>query len=161
VGNGKVVTIGILTFLALLCFLIWRPAHSAEVDVVAGSSFGSEGYGPTLGLDYKQSIKPNKDLYFIAGTDLWGSTTHDSKTVPNNWDWHLGLQSCRWNFCADLGPAFVQRVDAINGAHTNFHLGITYQISDRWSVVLGHISDAGTSNPNVGRQNISISYKLQ
>lgn len=161
VGNGKAATIGIFIFIILLCIFFFRPAHSAEVDILGGSSFGTQGYGPTLGLGYRQAITPNKGLYFIAGTDLWGSTTYKGQTVPNNWDWHAGLQGCRWNICANIGPAFVQRVDAINGAHTNFHLGISYQISQRWSVVLGHISDAGTSNPNVGRQNLSISYRLQ
>jgi hypothetical protein len=161
VGNGTAATIGILLFIALLAFLLYRPAHAAEVDINAGSSFGTEGYGPTLGLTYKQEITPNKGLNFIAGTTLWGSTTFQSETVPNNWDWHLGLQSCRWDFCADLGPAFVQRIDVINGAHTNFHLGISYQLSSRWSLAIGHVSDAGTSSPNVGRQNLSIVYRLQ
>lgn len=159
VGNGKAATVGIFLFIVILALLFWRPAHSAEVDLQAGSSFGTQGTGPVLGLAYAQSLQPG--LNFIAGTDLWGSTTFHGDTVPNNWDWHAGLQGCRWRFCADIGPTFVQRVDAINGAHTNFHLGLSFKISDRWSLALGHISDAGTSNPNVGRQALSISYRLQ
>lgn len=159
VGNGKAATIGIFVFIVILALLFWRPAHAAEVDLQAGSSFGTEGTGPVLGLQYRQPIQPG--LNFVAGTDLWGSTTFHDSTVPNNWDWHFGLQGCHGRVCADIGPAFVQRVDAINGAHTNFHLGLSFQLSDRWSLALGHVSDAGTSNPNVGRQALSISYRLQ
>ncbi len=161
VGNGKAATIGIFAFILILALLFYRHAAAAEVDIVAGSSFGTEGTGPVLGLQFRQPIAPNKNLSFIAGTDLWGSTTYNLKTVPNNWDWHTGIESCRWRFCASIGADYVQRVDAINGAHTNFNLGIRFKITDRFSLVIGHISDAGTSSPNVGRQLIGLSYRLQ
>ena len=103
----------------------------------------------------------NPGLNWYTGTDLWGSTTYDFHVVPNNWDWHAGLEGCKWRLCAGIGPAFVQRVDAINGAHTNYYLGLRFVLSDRWTVILGHISDAGTSSPNVGRQMLSIAYRLQ
>jgi hypothetical protein len=159
VGNGKAATIGIFTFIVLLAFMFWHSAHAAEVDIAAGSSFGAEGYGPVLGLNIDTQIQPG--LKAFAGTDLWGSTTYNGQTVPNNWDWHAGLEGCKWRVCAGIGPAFVQRVDAINGAHTDFYLGINYRITDRLSLVLGHISDAGTTNPNVGRQALTLSYRLQ
>lgn len=159
VGNGKAATIGIFAFIIILALLFWRPAHSAEVGIQAGSSFGTQGYGPVLGLDVNTSIQPGFNVF--AGTDLWGSTTYRGVTVPNNWDWHAGIEGCRWKICAGIGPTYVQRVDAINGAHTNFYLGLKFQISDRLALVIGHISDAGTSNPNIGRQMLSIRYRLQ
>lgn len=159
VGNSLGGTIGIFLFILLVLFMLWRPAHAAEVDTVVGSSFGTEGYGPVLGLNLRSPLQPGLDWY--AGTDLWGSTTFAGKAVPNNFDWHVGLEGCKWRFCAGIGPAFVQRVDAINGAHTDFYLGVRYAVSDRWSIVIGHISDAGTSSPNIGRQMISIAYRLQ
>lgn len=161
VGNGKAATIGIFLFIALLIFFLYRPAHGAEVDLTVGSSFGSEGYGPVLGFDVRQPLSPNKGLNLYAGTDLWGNTTHAGQTVPNNWDWHGGIESCRWRFCARIGAVYVQRIDAINGAHTNFNLGLLFHATDRWNILLSHISDAGTSDPNVGRQVIAAYYKLQ
>lgn len=161
VGNGKAATVGIFAFLLILIFLLAHKAHAAEVDLLAGSSFGTQGYGPVLGLDVKQPIAANKGLSVYAGTDLWGSTRFHGETVPNNWDWHTGIEACKWRVCAKIGPDFVQRVDAINGAHTNFNLGLSFKLSDRCSLVIGHISDAGTSSPNVGRQAISFQYRLQ
>ena len=161
VGNGKAATIGIFAFIVILAVLFYRHAAAAEVDIGAGSSFGTEGYGPVLGLTIKQPIKPNQGLSLIAGTDLWGSTTYNGLNIPNNWDWYAGIETCRWRFCANIGPAFVQRVDAINGAHTNFHLGLSFKLTERASIVIGHLSDAGTSNPNVGRQSLQFVYRLQ
>jgi hypothetical protein len=158
VGNSTAATVGIFAFIVVLCLVFGR-CHAAEVDVQAGSSFGTEGYGPTLGLNFAAPIQPG--LNFLAGTELWGSTSYRGQIVQNNWDWHAGLQGCKWRFCADIGPAFVQRVDAINGAHTNFHLGLSFKFTDRLSLVLGHISDAGTTSPNVGRQSLMLSYRLQ
>lgn len=159
VGNGKAATIGIFIFIVILALLFAHKSLSAEVDIRAGSSFGTEGTGPVLGMGFTVPVQPG--LNVIAGTDLWGSTSYHGFTVPNNWSWNLGIQGCKGRFCADIGPAFVQRVDAINGAHTNFHLGLSFKISDRWTLALGHISDAGTTDPNVGRQALSLSYRLQ
>jgi Lipid A 3-O-deacylase (PagL) len=161
VGNGKAATIGIFIFILVLSLLFWRPSLAASVSIAGGSSFGAEGTGPVLGLSIAQPITPNQNLALVAGTDLWGSTTFHNSTVPNNWDWHAGVESCRWRICASIGAAYVQRVDAINGAHTNYNLGLRFKISPRLSIVLGHISDAGTTNPNTGRQALSIAYRLQ
>lgn len=161
VGNGKWATAGIFLFIVLLAAMYTRCSHAAEVDMGAGSSFGTQGYGPTLSLNLKIPFVDNHGLYADFGTDLWGSTTYRGTTVPNNWDWHAELESCHGRFCAGIGPAFVQRVDAINGAHTNYYLGLSFNFTSRLRLVLGHVSDAGTSSPNVGRQLISIQYKMQ
>ena len=160
VGNGKAATIGIFAFIVILCLCFAR-CHAAQIDLEGGSSFGNPGYGPVLGLDVKQALPSNPGVSVFAGTDLWGSTTYRGQTIASNWDWHLGIEGCKWRFCASIGPDFVQRVDAINGAHTNFHLGLSFKITDRFSIQVAHISDAGTSNPNIGRQALMLSYKLQ
>ena len=163
VGNGKAATIGIFAFIVILCVLLFHchAATAAEVDVEAGSSFGTEGYGAVLGLEVRHPITANKGFSLFAGTDLWGNTVYENHVVYNNWDWHAGVEACKWRVCAFIGPAFVQRVDAINGAHTNYHLGFDFLLSDRWRISIAHISDAGTSNPNIGRQALLISYRLQ
>lgn len=159
VGNGKAATIGIGLFILILCVMFYHKALSAEIDIAAGTSFGTAGAGPVLGLNFTKEIQAG--LNFTAGTDLWGSTQYNATTVPNNWDWHAGLEGCKWFVCAGIGPAFVQRVDAINGAHTDYYLGIKFKLSERLWLVAGHISDAGTTSPNIGRQAIMLSYRLQ
>jgi hypothetical protein len=159
VGNGPAATIGIFIFIAILCFLFWRPAAAADVDFSAGTSFGTPGSGPVLGLDLHQDI--GKGLNVFVGTEMWGSTLYNGTKVLSNWDWHAGVESCRWRLCGRIGADYVQRVDSINGAHTNFNLGLSYRFTDRFSVGVVHISDAGTSDPNIGRQALLLNYRLQ
>jgi hypothetical protein len=160
VGNGKPATIGIFIFIAILVFMLWHSkAHATEVDFAAGSSFGSQGYGPAIGIEVRQEVQSG--LYVTGGTDLWGATEFKGQVIPNNWDWHATLEGCKWAFCAGIGPAFVQRVDAINGAHTNYALSLSWRPTERFSVTIRHLSDAGTTNPNEGRQALMLSYRLQ
>jgi hypothetical protein len=161
VGNGKAATIGIFVFIAILAILFARCSTAAEIDIHGGSSFGAEGAGPVLGLSVLEPLATNPGVSVGAGTDLWGSTSFHGEFVPNNWDWHAIIEGCKWRICASIGPAYVQRIDAINGAHTDYYLGLKFKATNRLSFVLGHISDAGTTNPNIGRQMLSIQYRLQ
>lgn len=162
VGNGKAATIGIFGFIIVLCLIFSRCAQADEVDLRAGSSFGTEGTGPVIGLQVKHY---QADYDIFAGTLLWGSTKYKTLVVPNNWDWHIGLESCRGEVCAGIGAAYVQRVDAINGAHTNFFLQLSWKPRTEHfrfsSLDIGHISDAGTSDVNIGRQAALTSWRLQ
>ncbi len=164
VGNNKATTIGIFAFIVVLCVLFARctPAHADEVDVRAGSSFGTQGTGPVLGLQFKHT-EAQYDIF--AGTLLWGSTHYNGLIVPNNWDWHAGIESCRGVICAGIGATYVQRIDAINGGHTNFYLQLSWRPSTEHfrfsSLDIAHISDAGTTDVNIGRQAALASFRLQ
>lgn len=158
VGNSLPASIGIGVFILLFVFFGARCAKADELDIRPGYSFG-HSTGFVLGLQYLHPL-PLQQVSFYAGTDLWGmDSIHDA----NNWDWHAGLQVCRGAFCARLGACFVQRIDALNGAHTNFNLGLTWRPG--WGRLSGisidHISDAGTSVVNTGRQAVLVDIKLQ
>lgn len=159
VGNGPAATVGIFLFIIIMCLLFWRHASAAEVDLRVGSSFGQHGsYGPVLGFRVLQPL--GNDVSLAVGTNLWGSTGLTS----NNWNWDVGFQSCRWaRFCAGIGAAYVQRIDAFNGAHTNYVLGLAYKIGWRRisSIDITHLSDAGTTPVNTGRQALMLAIDLQ
>lgn len=173
VGNKSTwAKIGIGAFIIVLSVAFCakaRGAEAGEIDLRIGTSFGKEGTGPVLGLQVKAPLPQFQHVNFYAGTLLWGSTHYaqnpyySGDLVPNNWDWHAGIQGCRERFCASLGAAYVQRIDVINGAHTNFYLELSYLIG--WkrvsSIDVTHLSDAGTSDPNIGRQAALISIRLQ
>jgi hypothetical protein len=163
VGNGKAATIGIFAFIVILCLCFCHKANAGEIDLRLGSSFGTEGTGPVIGLQYQQPLAGMNQVNFFAGTLLWGSTTYNNQTVPNNWDWHAGLEGCHDRLCAGLGATYVQRTDSINGGHPNFFLQLSYKID--WgrfsSLDIVHISDAGTTSVNIGRQAVLGSFRLQ
>lgn len=157
VGNKGVAKMAVYVFIALVAVFLWRCANAAEVDLRGGASFGPTGSGPVLGLQLYQPIGNNLDVY--AGTLLWGSTPR----LANNWDWHAGIRTCRWSVCASLGAAYVQRIDVLNGTHTNYNLELAYRFS--WSrlasIDLAHLSNAGTSPINQGRNAALGSIRLQ
>ena len=156
VGNSPMVTALIVLFILILCVVLWRPLHAAELDLRLGSSFKGGGSGPVLGLD---AHFPQGGFDVVAGTDLWGATS----TVPNNWDWHAGIHACRWSICAALGAAYLQRIDQVDGSHTNFYLSLSYLFGWRrvQSLDIIHLSNAGTIAPNVGRNAALVSIRLQ
>lgn len=157
VGNNKTATIGIFLFIFLFVVAGTKCAHGAELDLRTGVSFGGGGTGAVLGANVQVPLN-EKTLYFVAGTDLWGKT---AKT-ENNWDWHTGIEACRGNFCATLSASYLQRIDAINGSHTNFGLGLSYKFNGILSSLgIFHMSDAGTTPINIGRQEFGADWKLQ
>lgn len=158
VGNKqRLAKVGIYLFIGLLSLLLWRCPKAAEIDLRLGSSFGPGGAGPVLGLNSYFPLGESLDIY--AGTLLWGATPR----VASNWDWHAGLRSCRWSLCASIGAAYVQRIDALNGTHANYNLEIAYRFS--WhrlaSIDMAHLSNAGTSPINQGRNAPLVSIRLQ
>lgn len=163
VGNGTAAAVGIFIFIAILCLSFCHSAKAGEIDVRAGSSFGTQGYGPVLGLQLTEPLAGFNQVNWFAGTLLWGKTRYDNAYVQSNWDWHTGIEGCHGRFCASIGAVYLQRIDAINGAHTNFMLQLSYKIgAGRLSSIdVTHISDAGTTPVNIGRQALLGSFRLQ
>jgi hypothetical protein len=158
-GNNKASSIGIVAFIVILVILSVRCAHAsgAELDFRTGYAFGNNQDSPVIGLDLYVPLKD--DLNVFAGTMMWGA----SNKTANNWSWESGLRTCRWNVCASLGASYLQRIDAISGSHTNYYLGLTYLLPfERFhSVGFAHISNAGTTQVNKGRNAVMVDWKLQ
>jgi hypothetical protein len=156
VGNNTAATIGIFLFIFLFV-LAGTKCHGAELDLRTGVQFGGGGTGAVLGTDVRVPLNINT-LYWVSGVDLIGKTSKAS----SNWDWHTGIESCRGNFCATLGASYLQNIDNINGAHTNFSLGLSYRFGGRVSALgVFHLSDAGTTKVNIGRQWVYDDIALQ
>jgi Lipid A 3-O-deacylase (PagL) len=159
VANNVKATVLILAFIVILCLLSYRCSAATldEVDLRAGTSYGPGGEGPVLGFQLYFPVGPGDHLY--AGTHLWGAT----QVVASNWDWHGGYETCRGRFCADLGAAYLQRTDSVDGSHANFNLELRYLIG--WkrvsSLDLTHLSNAGTTLPNLGRNAVLVGFRLQ
>jgi hypothetical protein len=163
IGNNGWAKYGVFAFILILCLAFCHKTNAGEVDIRAGSSFGTAGYGPVLGLQLRAPLAGFNQVNWYAGTLLWGKTEYNSKWVQSNWDWHTGVESCHGSFCAGIGAVYLQRIDAINGAHTNFMLQLSWRPG--WgrlsSIDVTHISDAGTTPVNIGRQALLGSFRLQ
>lgn len=159
VGNSKAATVAIYAFIIVLAISAVRcsTVKAAELDLRTGVSFPYGGPAAVLGMDLHLPQGNNLDI--VAGTTLWAG----NNMAASNWDWHLGFQTCRWDLCGYLGAAFVQRIDAINGSHTNFSLGLSYMLPYKrmHSVGVFHLSNAGTTEVNRGRNVAYVDWKLQ
>jgi len=159
IGNRGGAYIAVIVFITILVIWFIRSAHAEDTHVYlrGGSAFGPGGAAPVLGIDARHALGPQLDFY--AGTLLWG----ENRLTSNNWDWHAGLRTCRWNVCANIGAAYVQRIDTLNGSHTNFNLGLSYEFN--WhrisSIDYAHLSNAGTISPNNGRNAALVAIQLQ
>ena len=155
IGNNPKASIGVGIFILILLLLSWR-ANAAEVDFRLGSSFAT-GTGPVIGLSVHEPIGDRLDWY--ASALLWGKT----EEAESNWSWQTGVRTCRWSFCASLGASYLQRMDGVNDSHTNFNLELSWLVG--WhrvsSIDLAHLSDAGTSPINRGRNAALVSIRLQ
>ena len=148
-------------FIMLLCVLLWaRVARSAEVDLRFGSSMIHGGAAPVVGLDLKFQQDPS--LALVAGTLLWG----ENHWTGTNWSWQAGFEACRWQICGSLGAAYVQRIDRLSGSHANFSLQLAYRPT--WGrryrfngVDWAHLSNAGTTAVNYGRNAALVDFRLR
>lgn len=153
-GNNWQARIMIFAFLGLLIFFAARCSQATEADLSGGTSFGCLHDGPVLALDIRAPFASGFD--WNVGTTLWGS----SYGIRNNWDWHARVEFSRGAFGVGIGPAFLQNIDAVNGSHTNFSLELFWR---PWRVggEVIHLSNAGTSFGNCGRNAGMVSVRLR
>src|SRR5580700_12309807 len=76
IGNNGWAKYGVFAFILILCLAFCHKANAGEVDVRAGSSFGTEGYGPVLGLQLRAPLAGFNQVNWYAGTLLWGKTEY-------------------------------------------------------------------------------------
>jgi hypothetical protein len=155
--NWKTVAL-VGVFIVIFLTMLWRcNAHATEFVAYTGSSFGPSGSAPVLGFDARWPQGNVVDI--IAGTTIWGPTAK----ADTNWDWHVGIRTCRGPFCASLGASYLQRIDDVNGSHTNYLLGLSYRFN--WwrldNVGFIHLSDLGTTPINKGRNAAVVGIRLQ
>lgn len=163
VGNNPKVRWLILLFVLLLLAGI-RYARADEIHLETGVS-ALHGYGPYLSLVYRFNppLAPS-GISFETGLQMWGQTTpYEGQNVPNNWAPFTGMNAAVGPVAIGLGLAYLQRTDVLDGTHTNLALKLAWE--PRWGlfsgIVIRHISNAGTSDHNIGRNAIAIDWRLR
>ena len=146
-GNAPKVRILIFAFIFLLVLLAVRCARASDVEahLQAGVAFGCLQNAPVLGLELRQQIA--EGMAWDAGTTLWGNTAR----AGNNFDFHARIEFSRGPFGVGIGPAYLQNIDYANGSHLEFSLLIFWNPFPRVGGKLIHLSDAGTTPVNCGR----------
>jgi hypothetical protein len=157
VGNNLKATVLIGVFVALLLFFAFRAKADQpppSVHLLTAVSFGCLHGGPVLGVELEQELAPGISVSF--GPTLWGT----ANGIANNWDWHARMQFSRGAFGAAIGPAYLQNIDSVNGSHAEMSLTLFWR---PWRVggTIFHLSDAGTTRINCGRNAAGIDWRLR
>lgn len=132
----------------------------AEQDFRIGASLLHDNTGLAAQMMLLQPVT-NTGLAIQVGGGIWSPTAN----TKLNWDWSGGVRSC-WDFglCFFLGGDFLQRIDHMNGAHTNWLWSFSYTLEkDPAKMFKGlaqwHISNAGTSDTNIGRNALGFEFR--
>lgn len=157
-GNGPKEKILIALFIVLVASLAARCATAGELHLETGAEY-LHGQAPYLGLYYRWG----PGVQFEAGTQQFGSFPSGEYERASNWSWMAGVRVARGPVFAGVGATYLQRIDALNGSHTEYNLSLGYRMGWRWldALTVRHLSDAGTTPSNTGRNVIGLDWLLQ
>lgn len=155
-NNNKktVVAIALFVLVFLGSWFVPSCSHAADFEFAAGSTFVR---GPAAALAanvvWPKILADRGDIY--CGLMLIGQSTFKDSLQSNQAAVRCGIVSNVGPVGFGLGAVALQHSDAYNSGKINFNLNISYKIK-QWEhqaliVRYDHISNAGTSSPNYGR----------
>lgn len=149
------ITLFVLLFLLLL-------AVKARADQTLTFEAGSamvRGETPTLGITISCPRCGPIGADWEGGFDLIGESDYRGANVPNVIQLRGALVDGYRGFELGLGFAYVN-VPTPYTCQLDFHLLARYRISGRWSAQWRHSSSAGSCDPNVGRDILTLGYRF-
>jgi hypothetical protein len=161
-NNPKTATKLIIAFgVLLLIALCVSTCHAADTEF-------DLGYGRTLTRGHTDVavgtvVWPrrigNIDLY--AGAILIGDYEYGGHRFGNQVIARAGITPHIGPLGVSLGLAAIQHDDSINSGRINFNLALILRLGRHGQAFLGHISNAGTSMPNVGRDFAGVEWRFR
>ena len=154
-NNSRVALYVIGVFLLGFLGLRACEAQAAETIVegeIAIVSLESEGY--TLGITERFAGK------YDIGVNLIGEQTTHGEKVDNNFIVHADRVVTWKSVELNLGLAYWQDKNRLNGCHGGFSLGGAFNLNEKLAVRWRHFSNAGTCSPNVGQDMLLVAWKF-
>lgn len=159
-NNPKKVVKFIALFLgiALLSIFFATRGDAAELEIGYGKALVR---GETDVIDVAV-ISPNRigTIDLFAGALLIGSYKFDGVEYGNQAVVRAGFTARNHGFGTTIGVARIQHDDRLNTGVVNFNLGLSYQY-DHFIVEYLHLSNAGTSSPNLGRDMLIVGWRFR
>jgi hypothetical protein len=156
-GNKKPVVYVIVAFVIALFTLFAIKAEGSELSAEAGSAV-VRGETPTLGINlYWPDTGPVGTDYELGFNLVGQSSGHESN--PNT----IIIRGMLWDgykrFSMGLGFAYTN-VDQEYTCRFTFAMGLRIKITDRISAQARHFSSAGSCQPNVGRDLLTVAWRF-
>lgn len=165
--NPKGTIITVLLFLTIFLGMWFLPAScakAADFEFAAGSTY-IRGTTPVVAANviWPKIVAKRADLY--VGVMLIGDSTYRGEYQSNQAVFRAGLINYVGNLGFGIGGVVIQNEDIYNSGKLNYNLNITYKIKSWEHSELAfradHISNAGTSKPNLGRDMLFITYRFK
>jgi len=157
---GRVAVIALIIGLILAFAVHCRDAQAAEFEAGAGVAV-VRGPAPVIdmGVVLPRVLSGSGDIRF--NLMLYGTSTYRGLTQPNNFS--VGTQVVNGFGPLDLGigVTYVRNEDAYNSGGANFELSVGYHLTKAVTAEYRHHSDAGSHQPNLGRDFIMGLWRFQ
>jgi len=158
--NPRPVVYGISVFvLAAIAAFGSRCRAEPIFQVEAGAAI-IRGQAEVLGLTVLWPEAGPKDADFSLGLELIGSSRYGAREQPNQVGLQVQMVDGFGRFDIGLGIVFLQNTDAYNGSRANFSLLAGYRFTDRLSLIVRHWSNAGTTDHNLGRDRLLLTWRF-
>lgn len=160
--NPRASQIASLLFVALLVAAWATKCHAGETGLQFGMGTTiARGMTPVFDVAVVTDRAAPLDAHWQFGLTLIGTSSYSDQDQPNQAALSALLVDGFGPLEIGLGVAFLQNTDVYNGSHGNFALQIAYRFR-RWpvTVTVRHWSNAGTVQPNLGRDFALLSWRF-
>ena len=154
--KGAVYLIAAFVLALLLLFAI--KSEGSELQVEGGAAV-LRGYTPTIGLSIQWPDQGPAGTDYEFGFLLIGDGNYDGAEFGNQVTWYAMLWDGYRAVELGLGAAYTT-VENPFACQTTFSLGARWRFSERASAQWRHFSSAGSCQPNVGRDLLTLSWRF-
>jgi hypothetical protein len=159
------VTLIVLAVIALFSLGLLLPkCHAAALDApyvqLSGGEAVVRGQAPVLDLTFTEPAPQLRKAYWQESLTIIGTSTFQGRPVPNNFMLRGLFVDGFGNFDVGLGVAWVDNYLPYNGQHVNFALQLAYRFALGPTLTYAHVSDAGTTANNLGRDMVLLGWRF-
>lgn len=161
-------TFAVLALVALLVLgAIIPQCHGAEatdapyVQISAGKTY-IRGPADVLDLTFTQPASVLRNAFWQESLTVIGPSTYHGNSVPNNFAVRGLFVDGFGRFDVGLGVSWMQNYLPYNGGNINFALQLSYRfVVLPITLTVGHLSDAGSRLPNLGRDFVFLGWRFR
>jgi hypothetical protein len=156
-NSGKTaIAVGIFV---TICIAAWATKCHGEGIAVSVGSAVLRGPTPALQVEWQWPAFEHRDAHWETGITMMGSSTFRGDNQTNSFAWDATFVDGFGPVDIGIGPAYVQNTDVYNHEGANYHLMLGYHYK-RWFVRYNHFSNAGSKQPNLGRDLVLVGAVL-
>ena len=161
--NNKSAVIAICAFVAIFALALgMAKCHAAEPYVQLSGGYALvRGQTPVIDLTFTQPAPQLRNAFWYGALDVIGASTFKAQPVPNSFALRGGFCPGFGRLDVCLGVAWVQNYLPYNGEHFNANLQLDYRFTRvPVTVTYTHMSDAGSTPINLGRDILLVGYRF-